>query len=91
METILITFVLPLGAMFAVMYFLMIKPQKKQESNRNEMVNNLVKGDRIRTIGGVVGTVTSVNDDTILIRTGNSDVEFVKDAIAAKRELTNEN
>ena len=56
--------------MFAVMYFLIIRPQKKKEKQTKEMIAAIVVGDVITTIGGIIGKVTKVKDDEILIETG---------------------
>ncbi|ADU26958.1 preprotein translocase subunit YajC [Ethanoligenens harbinense] len=56
--------------MFVVMYFFMIRPQRKKEKEAKAMRENLVVGDEITTIGGIVGRVVSIKDDTIVIETG---------------------
>ncbi len=53
-----------------VMYFFMIRPQRKKEKEAKEMRSNLVVGDEITTIGGIVGRVVSLKDDSIVIETG---------------------
>ncbi len=55
---------------FAVMYFLMIRPQKKKEKAVKAMLDALKVGDRVLTIGGIYGTVTGVKDDQIIIAVG---------------------
>ena len=57
--------------MFAVMYFLMIRPQKKKEKAVKAMLDALKVGDRVLTIGGIYGTVTGVKDDQVIITVGN--------------------
>ncbi len=54
--------------MFAVMYFLIIRPQKTKEKKRQEMISNVRKQDRIVTAGGVHGVVTSVKENEVIIR-----------------------
>tara|TARA_B100001964_G_scaffold71819_1_gene81395 strand:- start:3479 stop:3793 length:315 start_codon:yes stop_codon:yes gene_type:complete len=54
--------------MFAVMYFLIIRPQKQKEKKRQEMMSNVRKQDRIITAGGVHGVVVSVKDNEVLVR-----------------------
>lgn len=56
--------------MFVLMYFFMIRPQKKKEKDAREMRDNLVVGDEITTIGGIIGRVVSIKEDTIVIETG---------------------
>ena len=59
-----------LALMFGVMYFLMIRPQKKKEKAVKAMLDALKVGDRVLTIGGIYGTVTGVKDDQIIIAVG---------------------
>ncbi len=66
----IISLILPLVLMFALMYFLMIRPQKKKEKKVKNMLDALKTGDRICTIGGLYGTITSVKDDTVTIALG---------------------
>ena len=56
---------------FAVMYFLMIRPQKKQQKKDAEMRNNLSVGDDIITIGGIMGKIVTVKEDSVIIETGS--------------------
>ncbi len=54
--------------MFAVMYFLIIRPQKQKEKKRQEMMSNVRKQDRIITAGGVHGVVVSVKESEVIVR-----------------------
>ena len=54
-----------------VFYFLLIRPQKKQEKQIAEMRDSLAVGDEVVTIGGIIGTVLIIKDDKIMIETGN--------------------
>ncbi len=54
--------------MFAIMYFLIIRPQKTKEKKRLELISNVRKQDRIVTTGGVHGVVTTVKENEVLIR-----------------------
>lgn len=54
----------------AIMYFLMIRPQRKKEKKEQEMRNTLQIGDEIVTAGGIIGIVFSIKDDTVIIETG---------------------
>lgn len=60
-----------LVGMLAVMYFFMIRPQKKQEKELADLRNNLTVGDEIITIGGIVGCVVIIKDDKLMLETGN--------------------
>ena len=57
--------------LFVVMYFFTIRPQKKQERMINDMRNNLQVGDEITTIGGIIGKIISIREETVLIETGH--------------------
>ena len=56
-------------AMFAAFYFFAIRPQKKQEKEVNAMRNSLTVGDEITTIGGIIGKVVSIKDETLVLET----------------------
>jgi preprotein translocase subunit YajC len=55
---------------FVGMYFLMIRPQKKQQKKEQEIRENTQVGDEITTIGGIVGKVVTVKEDSLIIETG---------------------
>ena len=54
---------LPLILIFAVFYFLLIRPQQRKVKQHKEMLSNLKRGDKIITSGGIIGTVTKVNEN----------------------------
>ena len=56
--------------MVVVMYFFMIRPQRKKEKEAKQMRENLVVGDDITTIGGIVGRVVTIKEDSLVIETG---------------------
>ena len=58
---------LPMILIFVVFYFILILPQKKQEKKQRSMIDALVPGDEIVTIGGIYGNVVSVKDDCLVI------------------------
>ena len=68
---------------FVAMYFFMIRPQKKQEREVNNMRANLQVGDEITTIGGIIGKVVSIKEETVLVETGRDKVRirFLRSAI----------
>ena len=57
------------GGLFAIFYFLLIRPQKKQQQAHDQMVANLSKGDEIITVGGIVGLIIHLTEDRITIKT----------------------
>lgn len=62
----------PFVLMFAVFYFLLIRPQQKKQKQRAAMLNQIKKGDKITTIGGLHGTVVELTDDTVVIRVNDT-------------------
>ena len=63
--------ILLIVVMFVALYFFMIRPQKKQEKQQNDMRNNLQVGDEITTIGGIIGKIVSIKEETITIETSH--------------------
>jgi preprotein translocase subunit YajC len=57
-----------MGGFIAIFYFLMIRPQKRQQRERQNMLDNIKKGDRIQTTGGLLGMVTSVDAKELTVR-----------------------
>lgn len=62
----------PIIVIFIVMYFLMFRGPKKKQQEHQKMVSSLSKNDRIRTIGGIFGTVIDVRDDEVVIKIDES-------------------
>ena len=63
---------LPLVLIFIVFYFFIIRPQKKKEDSRKKMIEAVQKGNRVITIGGVHGTVTQVDETSVLVQVDNN-------------------
>ena len=78
------TMLIMLAVMIAIFYFLMIRPENKRKKEAEQMRNNLSVGDRITTIGGIVGTIVSIKDDKFVIETSADQVriEFCKWALS---------
>jgi len=70
---------------FAIMYFTMIRPQKKKEKQIKEMRDNLASGDEVITIGGIHGKVVKVNDEIVTLELpyGKQRMDFSKWAIGS--------
>lgn len=66
------SFWIMIAAVFAVMYFFMIRPQRKQQKELQQFRDGLQKGDKIVTIGGIYGTVVEIKDRTLLIEVDNN-------------------
>lgn len=73
---------LPIIIMFAIFYFLLIRPQQKKAKQRNAMLAAIKKGDKIITIGGMHGTIQELTDDSVTLRIAhNVNVTFDRGAI----------
>ena len=59
--------ILYIVALFALLYFLMIRPQKKSQDRHKQMINNLKVNDRVLTVGGITGYVRDMNDSYLYI------------------------
>lgn len=82
---------LPIIAIFAIIYFLLIRPQRLEQRKHGEMIKSLRKGDEIVTAGGIYGKVVSLSEEKVTIRVGDStkmDVERSK--VARLRSSTTE-
>ncbi|MCP8967293.1 preprotein translocase subunit YajC [Ectobacillus ponti] len=81
--------VLPLIVMFAIFYFLLIRPQQKRQRSVAQMQSGLKKGDHIVTIGGLHGIVDSISDTTIVLKgSDGSRLTFDRSAIReVKKEV----
>lgn len=76
---------LPIILIFAIMYFLIFRPQAKRQKQHRMMLEALKKGDRIITAGGIYGTVLSVKDkeNTVVVKIDdNTKIELVKSSVA---------
>jgi preprotein translocase subunit YajC len=77
--------------LFVVFYFFIIRPQSKKQKDMKEMLNNIDKGDRVITIGGIYGTILNIKekkdakteDDIVVLKVSDtSKIELVRSAIA---------
>lgn len=59
------------GAIFLIFYFLLIRPQRKQQKSHDAMVQSLSRGDEVVTIGGIIGKIIHLTDDRITIKTAD--------------------
>ena len=57
------------GAIFLIFYFLLIRPQRKQQKSHDEMVKSLSRGDEVVTVGGIIGRIVHLTDDRITMKT----------------------
>ena len=81
METVIM-----LVLMFAMLYFLMVRPENKRKKEAENLRNSLSVGDEITSIGGITGTICAVKENTIVVETGADRVriELTKWAVSSK-------
>ena len=76
--------VVPFILIIAIFYFFIIRPQNKKQKETEKMINALKKGDKVVTIGGIHGVVSSTKEKTIIVKVdSNTSIEFNRSAIAA--------
>lgn len=69
--------------LFGIMYFMMIRPQKRREKERKEMIASVKSGARVLMTSGIIGQVTTVKESTLVIKISeNTKVEVVRAAIS---------
>ena len=77
--------ILPMLLIFVVFYFLLIRPQKKQQKEHEAMLSNLQKNDNIVTSGGIHGVIVNLKEKTVVIRVDeNVRIEIDKKAVTYK-------
>ena len=82
-----------LALMLVMLYFMIYRPQKKQEKKDAAMRSSLEIGDQVTTIGGIIGRVVAIKDDTFVLETGADRVKirFIKNAISSVEKLNMDN
>ena len=85
----IVTLVLPMIIVIIFMYLILYIPQKRQEKKDTQMRNSIDVGDEVTTIGGIVGRVASIKDDTFVLETTSDRVKirFRRSAIASVEKL----
>lgn len=89
--------VLPMVLIIVLLYFMMIRPQRKKEKELRKRIDSMKIGDKVVTIGGIIGKVQRIKDNTVTIETGNvgthdekSFLKIEKDAIrTVEKKLSN--
>lgn len=87
MFTQLLSSTLPFVAVMAVMYFMLISPQKKREKKLQDMRNSLEIGDGVVTAGGIIGRVINIKEDTVVIESASSKIRLKRWAITEVEKL----
>ena len=79
----ILTSVVPFIAIIAIFYFFLIRPQNKKQKETEKMLSALKKGDKVVTIGGIHGVISSVKEKTVIVKIDdNCKVEFNRSAIS---------
>ncbi len=82
MDQSLMNMVLWFAVFFGIIYFIIIRPNSKQQKERRNMLDSLRLRDKVITIGGIHGTVTKINEDTVIVKVANNvELEFIRPAI----------
>ena len=72
MGDLLITTILPFAFVIGIMYFMMIRPQQKEQKKKDLMLSELAVGDTVLTTSGFYGTIIDIADDTVIVEFGNN-------------------
>jgi preprotein translocase subunit YajC len=75
---------LPIVLMFVVLYFFVLRGPRKKQQQHKQMLDNLKKNDKIRTIGGIIGTVVDVRDNEVVVKideSNNTKMHVIRSAI----------
>jgi preprotein translocase subunit YajC len=76
-----------LVAIFAVFYFIMIRPQRKRQKEQQAMIAALQKGDKVMTIGGIYGTIDNINETTVILKVeGGTTLKVARNAVNPVKE-----
>lgn len=74
---------IPIFLIFAIFYFLLIRPQQRQQKRHQEMISKLSKNDEVVTSGGIHGTVVNLDDETVTLRVDdNTRIKFQRNTIS---------
>ncbi len=76
---------LPLIILFGIFYFLIIRPQQKQQKEHQEMLNSLKKGDKIVTAGGLIAEVVKAEEDYLKIKLNDNNIVKLDKAFVSKK------
>jgi len=81
------TFIIFLVIIFGLMYFVMIRPQRKKQKEHQQLIQELVRGDRVITTGGIYGQIESVSDDSVVIKVeSGATMRVARNSVSLKRE-----
>jgi preprotein translocase subunit YajC len=78
-----------LVVIFAMFYFVMIRPQRKRQKEQQQMMSNLQKGDKVITIGGIYGVIDNINEDSLVLKVeGGQTIRVARSAVNLRKEPT---
>ncbi len=76
-----------LGLIFGVFYFLLIRPQRKRQKEHREMVQELQRGDRVITAGGIYGVIDTISEDSVVLKVeSGTTIRVAKDSVTIRQE-----
>jgi len=77
-----------LVVIFALFYFVMIRPQQKRQKDHQSMMQELQRGDKVMTAGGIYGTIDSISEDNVVIKVeGGTTLRVARNSIVQRREM----
>lgn len=76
-----------LGVLFAIFYFLLIRPQRKKQKDHQQLVEELKRGDKVITAGGIYGQIESISEDNVVIKVeSGTTIRVARSSVAGRRE-----
>lgn len=76
-------FIIQIGLFIAIFYFILIRPQRRQQEEHKQLLGSLQRGDKVVTSSGIVGEVVHIKDDEVTIRSGEAKLVVVRSGIAS--------
>jgi preprotein translocase subunit YajC len=76
-------FIIQIGLFIAIFYFILIRPQRRQQQEHKQLLASLQRGDKVVTSSGIVGEVVHIKDDEVTIRSGEAKLVVVRSGIAS--------
>jgi len=81
------TIIIFLVLIFGVFYFLIIRPQRRRQKQHDELMQELKRGDRVITTGGIYGVIESLSDDSVVLKIeSGATIRVARDSVAGQRE-----
>ena len=81
------TMIIFLVFIFGIMYFLMIRPQRKRQKEHQKLIEELRRGDRVITAGGIYGVIESISEDSVVIKVeSGTTMRVARNSVTLKRE-----